>query len=218
MTHPIWPFYDMRVVTPRLELRPIDDDASTELAMLAAEGVHEPSFMPFGIPWTDLPSPDLERSAMQYHWRTKAELCPTAWVLNFAVVVDGQVAGSTGLITQNFPTLRQFETGSWLGREFQGQGIGKEMRVASLQLGFDGLGARLATTAAFEDNGPSLGVTRSLGYAENGHSQFVRRGAAAWQLRFDMTRDHFATHLRRDDIELVGIEPCLPLLGLDGDT
>ena len=34
-----------------------------------------------------------------------------------------------------FRTLRTFETGSWLGREFQGRGIGKEMRAATL-IGF----------------------------------------------------------------------------------
>jgi len=26
MAHPIWPFYELRVVTPRLELLPIDDE------------------------------------------------------------------------------------------------------------------------------------------------------------------------------------------------
>ena len=85
---------------------------------------------------------------------------------------------------------------------------------ASLQLGFLGFGARHATTAAWDDNGPSLGVTRSLGYTENGHARMVRRGQEARQLRFEMTREHFEAHLRRDDIELHGVEACLPLLGL----
>jgi hypothetical protein len=37
--------------------------------------------------------------------------------------------------------LREFESGSWLGREHQGRGLGKEMREATLHLGFEGLGA-----------------------------------------------------------------------------
>ncbi|MFM2076181.1 MAG: hypothetical protein RJA49_71, partial [Actinomycetota bacterium] len=184
--HPIWPFFDLRVTTPRLELVPIDDAVGTELALLAAKGVHDPGYMPFSMPWTDAPSPLLERSSMQFYWRTRAEMTPTSWMLNFGVVVDGTLVGSTGFITKDFPTLRVFETGSWLGREYQGKGIGKEMRVANLQLGFDGLGARLATTAAWDDNGPSLGVTRHLGYTENGHAHGVRRSTPATLLRFEM--------------------------------
>lgn len=214
MTHPIWPFFDLRVVTPRLELRPIDDEMSTALALLAAQGVHDPAFMPFRIPWTDVASPQLERNAMQFHWRTRAELSPERWMINFAVVVDGEVVGSTGFLAEEFPATRSFETGSWLGLEFQGRGIGKEMRIANLQLGFDGFGAQIATTAAWDDNGPSLGVTRHLGYSENGHAFLTRRGVVARQTRFEMTREYFDAHLRRDDIELHGVEPCLPLLGL----
>jgi RimJ/RimL family protein N-acetyltransferase len=214
MAHPYWPFFDVRVVTPRLELVGIDDGVALELAGLAARGVHAPDFMPFTIPWTDAPSPELERRALQYHWRCRAELSPTLWEFNLGVKVEGTIVGSTGLITREFPTMRAFETGSWLGQEFQGRGIGKELRVATLHLGFLGFGARIATTSAFEDNGPSLGVTRSLGYAENGHAWRVRRGAPARALVFEMTRDRFDATIRRDDIELFGVEPCLPLLGL----
>jgi RimJ/RimL family protein N-acetyltransferase len=214
MTHPIWPFFDLRVTTPRLELVPIDDEVGTELALLAAKGVHDPGYMPFSLPWTDAPSPLLERSSMQFYWRTRADMTPASWMLNFGVVAEGKVVGSTGFITKDFPTLRVFETGSWLGLEHQGKGIGKEMRVANLQLGFEGWGARLATTAAWDDNGPSLGVTRHLGYTENGHSHGVRRSEPGRLLRFEMTREYFDANLRRDDIVLHGVEPCLPLLGL----
>jgi RimJ/RimL family protein N-acetyltransferase len=214
MSHAYWPFFDVRVVTPRLELVAIDDEVAVDLARLAARGVHAPDFMPFAIPWTDLPSPELERGALQYHWRGRAELSPTHWELNYAVKVDGVVAGSTGLITRDFPTLRTFETGSWLGQEFQGRGIGKEMRLATLHLGFVGFGAAIATTNAFEDNGPSLGVTRSLGYAENGHTWKVRRDVRTRSLVFEMTRESFDATVRRDDVTLEGVEACLPVLGL----
>ncbi len=45
-------------------------------------------------------------------------------------------------------TLRTFDTGSWVGRRFQGRGTGTEMRAAALHLMFAGLGAREATTSA----------------------------------------------------------------------
>ena len=42
--------------------------------------------------------------------------------------------------------MRTVGTGSWLGRPYQGRGIGKEMRGAVLALAFDGLGAEVAET------------------------------------------------------------------------
>ena len=214
MTHPYWPLFDIRVRTPRLELRGIDDEMATALTSLAAHGVHAPDFMPFAFEWTDVEPPQLQVNTMQFYWRCRAELKPTAWNLNFAVVVDGVVVGTTGMMAEHFPTLRTFESGSWLGRAHQGHGIGTEMRIATLHLGFLGFDALVATTSAFDDNGPSLGVTRKLGYAPNGESAKVRRGVPARSLQFRMTVDEFETKVRRDDITLEGVDACLPILGL----
>ncbi len=214
MAHPIWPLFDLRVTTPRLELRYIDDELGAELAHLATRGIHDPGFMPFAIPWTDFESPQQEWQTQQFYWRCRADLSAAAWSLNFAVLVGGDVVGTTSLMAHDFLTLRQFETGSWLGRAHQGQGLGKEMRLASLHLGFLGFGAEWATTGAFSDNGPSLGGTRSLGYSEQGHRRTARRGTASTTLGFEMGRAHFEATLRRADIELHEVEACLPLLGL----
>ncbi|CAB4586671.1 MAG: hypothetical protein F2534_17845 [Actinobacteria bacterium] len=54
MTHPVWPLFDLRVTTPRLELRYVDDDLALELAELATRGVHDPEYMPFVVEWTDI--------------------------------------------------------------------------------------------------------------------------------------------------------------------
>jgi hypothetical protein len=40
-------------MTPRLELRYVDDELGAELAELATQGIHDPGFMPFSVPWTD---------------------------------------------------------------------------------------------------------------------------------------------------------------------
>lgn len=215
MTHPVWPLFDLQVRTPRLELRYIDDEMATELALLAAKGIHPPDFMPFAMPWSEEPSPQLERNTMQFYWRCRAELSPAKWNIPLAVLVEGAVVGTTGLITHDFQVLRTFETGSWLGREHQGAGIGKEMRIATLHLGFLGFGAQRATTGAWEDNGPSLGVTNSLGYVANGHRAAVRKGIECSERRFEMMRDDFLTRLRRDDITVSGVDDCLALLGLE---
>jgi RimJ/RimL family protein N-acetyltransferase len=214
MTHPIWPLFDLRVTTPRLELRYIDDELATELALLAAKGVHEAGFMPFTVPWTEVESPQQERNTIQFYWRCRADTAPANWSVNLATLVDGEVVGTTSLMAHDFPTLRQFESGSWLGRSFQGRGIGKEMRLATLHLGFLGLGAEWATTAAWSDNGPSLGVTNSLGYQLQGRRRAMRKDEAGTLHGYEMPRDDFLTRVRRDDIVLHGVDACLPTLGL----
>lgn len=114
----------------------------------------------------------------------------------------------------NFPILRQVETGSWLGREYQGRGLGREVREATLHLGFAGLGATLAITGAFDDNVPSLAVTRGLGYSSNGSNRSVRRGEQATGLMFSLSVEEWGKRLRRSDISVQGVEPCLELLEL----
>jgi RimJ/RimL family protein N-acetyltransferase len=214
MAHPHWPLFDLEVHTPRLTMRYLDDELGTEVATLATRGIHDPGFMPFAMPWSDAESPDLERDALRFYWRCRAETLPTRWSLQFAVIEGGTVVGTTSLIGTDFPVTRTFETGSWLGRSHQGRGLGTEMRVASLQLGFVGLDALVATTGAFRDNGPSLGVTRKLGYEPNGVGTHDRRGAYAEIERYRMARDHFVAAVQRDDIEILGDEGARELLGI----
>jgi RimJ/RimL family protein N-acetyltransferase len=123
------PFTRLRVLTPRLSLEPIDDAMARRLAGLASRGVHHPDTMPFAFPWTDAPAHELEANTVEFHRGNRADLQPHRWAVNFAVVADGALVGSTGLGAEAFPASRRFETGSWLGLEFQGRGLGKEMRL-----------------------------------------------------------------------------------------
>ncbi len=214
MAHRHWPLFDLRVRTPRVELRYPDDEIATALAELAAQGVHDPASMPFSMPWTDVPSPQLERNCLQFFWRGRAEWAVESWSLPLAVFVDGEVVGVQDMIAKNFLIRRSFETGSWLGRAHQGRGIGKEMRAAMLHLAFVGLGAEWAHTSAWHDNAASLGVTRALGYEPNGEVVDVRRNRTGeTMLGFRMARGRWET-TRRDDIVIEHLEPCLPLFGL----
>jgi RimJ/RimL family protein N-acetyltransferase len=220
MAHPYWPLFDLRVRTPRLELRLPTEDELVGLADLAARGVHDPATMPFDIPWTDTPQPDLQRRALQWWWRARAEWQPEQWTLTLMVSEVG--AGGRGtpvgvqdLVGERFAVRRTVHTGSWLGLDHQGRGLGKEMRAAVLHLAFAGLGAERAETAAWHDNVASLGVTRSLGYRPNGDRVGVRRGQAEHQLDFVLTR---ADWRARDDIQIEGLDPCLPLFGVESDS
>jgi RimJ/RimL family protein N-acetyltransferase len=216
MAHQYWPLFDLVVRTPHLTVRYLDDDLALELATLAAAGIHDPERMPFAMPWTDVPSPELERNAFRFYWRSRAETAPESWSLQFAVLEGNDVVGSTNLLASAFPVVRTFETGSWLGRRFQGRGLGTELRIATLHLGFLGLDALAATTAAFDDNPASLGVTRKLGYEPNGVGLHARRGTRAQSHRFLMTRRHFLDHVRRDDVEIDGDAAVRELLGISG--
>ena len=85
--------------------------------------------------------------------------------------------------------LRTVHTGSWLGRAYQGRGLGKEMRAAVLGFAFDGLGAQVAESSAFLDNAASNGVSKSLGYEENGLGSLAPQGVAAVTQKFRMTAE-----------------------------
>jgi RimJ/RimL family protein N-acetyltransferase len=200
----LWPLFALTVRTPRVTMRSVDLDLAYELADLASEGIHDPAFMPFYIPWTDLPSPELERGVLRYYFRTWAELTSDQWSIPLAVFEANELVGMQDFKTHDFAKLRSFSTGSWLGQRFQGRGIGKEMRAAALHLGFAGFDAVRAETDAYADNTASLAVTRSLGYRPNGSRWELRRGEPAEYLRFTMDREHWQT-IRRDDITIDGL-------------
>lgn len=206
------PAFALEVRTPRLTLRVPDDDDLVDLAELGAAGVHDDDLMPFSISWTRIPPPFMQRNTLQYFWSQRLTYQQDLWNLPLVAVVDGRIVGTQGAFAKEWPVTRTVETGSWLGRGYQGQGFGKEMRFAVLHLVFDGFGAHEALTAAFEDNGPSLGVTRSLGYRERYTERVAREGEVVGQRWFTMSPDDFAT-IRRDDIEVRGADEVVALFG-----
>jgi RimJ/RimL family protein N-acetyltransferase len=207
-----WPLFGLRVETPQVTLRYTDDDDAKAVADLAAKGVHDPGWMPFTVPWTDVEPPLLQRNTMQFVWRLRAEWMPQQWHLSMVVVVDGEVVGVQALLADQFEVLRTVSTGSWLGRRYQGKGIGKEMRAAILHLAFAGLGAEYALSRAFADNDASIGVSRRLGYEEVGRHLLVRRDVPAWMVDFRMARSRWEQQ-QRDDITIVGLDACRELFG-----
>ncbi|MEU7525258.1 GNAT family protein [Saccharothrix sp. NPDC042600] len=205
-----WPYRHLALRTPRLDLRPDDDEGLGELVELVLDGIHPPEQMPFGVEWTDAPRDRLGINALQYHWAVRSEQRPGRWAVNFLVRLDGRVVGEQTLVGHDFAVTGEVSTGSWLGRRHQGQGLGTEMRAAVLLFAFDHLGARTARSSAFVDNPASLAVSRKLGYRPDGSLVQVRRGARAEQTRLVLDREGF----RRPDWELsvTGVTDCLWLL------
>jgi RimJ/RimL family protein N-acetyltransferase len=211
-----WPLAGLRLTTPRLELRLPTERDLDELASLAAAGVHDPQVQPFAFPWTDASPADRARSTLQYHWSQRATWQSAKWSLDLVAVRNGAVVGTQGISATDFATVREVGTGSWLGRDHQGQGIGTEMRAAVLHLAFAGLVARYATSGAFTDNLASLGVSRKLGYVDDGIERQLSRGQAATVIRLRLDRQTWQA-TRTVPVEISGLEPCLAMFGLGGE-
>ncbi|MGC2191173.1 MAG: GNAT family N-acetyltransferase [Candidatus Dormiibacterota bacterium] len=207
------PIFDIRIRTERLELRLPDLELLEELATLAAKGIHPPEAMPFGAPWTDLPSPELERSTIRWNLLQMGGWRPEAWSFNPVVLMAGKVVGTQGISADRFAVTRTVKTGSWLGRDHQGHGLGREMRAAILHFGFVCLGAKTAESTAFRDNLASLAVSRSLGYLGNGEFVVERRGLPAVEVGLRLTRERWEL-TERPAVQVQGVESCLDFFGL----
>lgn len=207
-----WALYDLRIWTERLELRLPTETELYQLLDLARSGIHDPNEMPFGFAWTDQPSPQFERSFMQYHWSTRASWSPGKWSLDLGVWTDGKLLGTQGIDAENFAVLRSCSTGSWLARQFQGQGIGKEMRQAVLGFAFDHLGAVWARSGSFRENPASAAVSRAVGYDEDGMDVLAPRGEPSELVRWRMHVEQWRAR-ERPHVEVAGLERCWDMFG-----
>jgi len=208
------PVYKIRLRTERLELRLPDFDDLAALADRAAEGVHDPDFMPFLMPWTDVEPLQRGRGTILWHFRAVAASTPEKWVLPFVVVHDGKVVGVQEVKGDQIALTREASTGSWLGLAHHGQGIGTEMRAAVLEFIFTGLGAEYATSASLDGNGPSSGVSRKLGYKADGIEHHVVRGVRRQDNRWRLSREDWEAH-RKHEVRIEGFgEEARAMLGL----
>jgi RimJ/RimL family protein N-acetyltransferase len=203
------PLWDIRVRTPRLELRLPTEEELVELFRVAEGGIHPPEEMPFYVPWTDdlRPDPFLEfhRSAWEA-WR------PEKWSLNLIAFAEGHPIGSQGVEAENFSARREVVTGSWLGTPYQGKGLGKEQRAGVLELAFAGLGAETALSGSFAHNVKSQQVSERLGYRLTGTRMFQSRGEAVEHYDYRLDRVDWQCPLA---VDVTGLEPALPLFGAE---
>ena len=209
--HP-WPLFDLRLRTPRLELRLPTDDDLLELMRVAREGVVEEGRTFFAVPWHELPSPAFERQFLQHWWASRGSWSPTNWALGLAVVAGGQPMGVQDVMARDFAVRKTVATASWLGRAYQGRGYGTEMRAAVLALAFEGLGADRAESGYFPGNAQSAGVSAKLGYVDNGDQIFSVGRERVVERRLRIGRETWKRDLVPVTIE--GLEPCLKLFGV----
>lgn len=165
---PTWPLFGLTLATPRLELRPIQDQEIPAAVAAARTGIHDPGRNPFSTPWTELPAEDLGPNMARWYWRCRAECTPESWTLLLGIWHNSEFIGCQDVGARDFATLKTVSTGSWLKQSAQGRGLGREMRAAVALYAFDWLGAEVAESEAADWNAASLGVSRSLGYELNG--------------------------------------------------
>jgi RimJ/RimL family protein N-acetyltransferase len=202
------PLFALRLRTPRLELRLPTDEELVELRDVALAGIHPPEFMPFGIAWTD--DPELA-DFLGYHELRRREWSPGEWHLELAVRLEGEPVGVQAIKATNFAATRTVMTGSWLGRPFQGRGVGTEMRTAVLELAFRGLGADAARSGAIDGNVASFRVSEKLGYRQVGRSTVAPRGLEVGHADLEIRKEEWRPPF---PVEIEGLGTCLPLFGV----
>jgi RimJ/RimL family protein N-acetyltransferase/predicted GNAT family acetyltransferase len=168
------PLTRVRLHTPRLELRVATVKELRKLFRVAEAGIHDSAVMPFGVAWTD----DLNEDAFLSYHRDRNE---------FVVFLDGEPIGVQTLEVRADHVV----TGSWLGRAYQGQGLGTEMRAAVLTYAFEKLGAEVARSGAVAGNDQSLAVSRKLGYEIVGSHVISPRGAPVEHTDVELHRERF---------------------------
>lgn len=211
----LWPLFRLTLRTGDIEMRLPRGDELAQLAELTRDPIHPPDRMPFFVPWTDEPEEKRVRGTLQWQWRSRAEWTPTDWRLELAAFRDGQVVGAQGVTAKQFGVVREVETGSWVGRRFQGQGVGTAMRRAVLHLAFAGLGANTARSGAFSDNAVSLRVSERLGYRPDGTETRDRRGEAGTLIRLVMSRESWeAAAAGWPGVTIDGLEGCRDMFGV----
>lgn len=203
---------DLRISVDGLLLRPLRESDLAGLArVLPADVELNPA-----SPVYPGAAAGTERATVvhQDYWRAMGTWTTSAWRLNFVVLRGDEVVGAQELEGNDFALLRTVDTASFLVADMRGRGIGKAMRRGVLALAFGPLGAACAITSAWHDNVASLGVSRSLGYVDNGVSRHPRGDSADDLVHLRLTRDAWLAAGHADGVEVVGAAPCLPYFGL----
>ncbi len=214
MLRDLWPTYQLRITTPRLQLRLPGDDDIGRLARLAGEGIHPPSERPFLTPWTDGTADETAQFVLRWHWGRLSDWAVDDWRLGLGVFARwGDPLGMVTLRARNFGVVREVTTSSWIGLPHQGTGFGTEARRGVLALAFDHLHAEAALTEVFQDNHASQAVSRKLGYEPDGISRDARGSEVLVSDRLRLSRSRWDDGAPLD-IVVDGVEACRHLFGV----
>ncbi|NYD40576.1 GNAT family N-acetyltransferase [Nocardioides panaciterrulae] len=205
-----WPLFDLRVKAGSVTLRPVTD---ADLEVLVGLFPDDFDLDPRAERFRGLDvRRDRRRLFAQGIWRSRGTWSPASWCLDLAVEHDARLVGLQSLEGDDFPVLRTVDSASWLAPAVRGRGLGVAMRTAALGLAFDHLGAVAAVSSAVPGNAASLGVSRRLGYLDNGISRSDSPHGVVELRHLRLTAEGWRAAGHRVVVE--GLEPCLPWFGL----
>jgi RimJ/RimL family protein N-acetyltransferase len=204
--------FDLRLTTPDLELRHLTEADLPVLAEILPEDAEQD---PASTRYDGLNAASNRAVVVhQDYWRSRGSWRPESWALSFGVFHEGALVGYQGLEGDDFATLRTVDSSSFLTVAVRGRGLGKQMRAAVLSLAFGPLGARFAITSAWADNHASLGVSRALGYGDNGVTAHRRGEDAGEMVHLRLTRERWLASGSAEGVTVSGVEDCLVFFGL----
>jgi RimJ/RimL family protein N-acetyltransferase len=212
MSHPYWPVRDVRIRVDALSLRPlVESDLDALARMLPADVELNPE-----SPSYPGASPATVRATIvhQDYWRAMGTWNVDAWRLNFGVWREGELIGTQEIEANDFARLRTVDSASMLAVDARGQGLGKAMRRGVLAVAFGPLGAQYAISSAWRDNHASLGVSRSLGYVDNGVERHRRGDGVDDMVHLRLSRADWLAAGHASSVHVDFPEACLPYFGL----
>jgi RimJ/RimL family protein N-acetyltransferase len=212
MSSPHWPLDGLRIRTPDLLLRPLTEADLGALADLLPDDVEQD---PAAYRFEGLTAAANRAVVVhQEYWRARGGWRAESWALGLGIFADGRLVGQQGLEGDDFAALRTVDSFSFLAPEARGRGWGKQMRAGALALAFGPLAARTAVTSAFRDNAASLGVSRSLGYVDNGTYPHRHGDGVEEMVHLRLDRATWLVSPWPGRVQVTGVEPCLPFFGL----
>lgn len=205
-----WPLFDLRLRSRDVTLRHLREaDLPYLCSVLPPDVGHDPRLALF--PSQSLAENERRLLCMGY-WRALGTWEPESWVLHMVVEHDGELVGVQTLEAEGFPQLRTVDSASWLVKAVRGRGLGVAMRTAVLALAFDHLGAVSAVSSATVANKASLGVSRRIGYVENGIGRIVHSTGEVLVLQHLLLT---AENWKGAEVAVENLGPCRPWFGLD---
>lgn len=208
----LWPPFALRIQVDDVSLRPVrEDDLPCLLDLLPHDVEHDPASEMFGE--MDLDG-NRGRIILQSFWRSSGNWSPHSWSLPLLVARRGEAVGVQTLEAEHFPELRVVDSASWLAVSARGQGTGAAMRAGILSLAFDHLGAERAVTSAREDNAASIGVSRRLGYEDNGTSRTRSPSGPCTLRHMVLSKEAWEASEWSRTVQVRGVEGCGPWFGI----
>ena len=195
----VWPPLGLRIESPNLVLRHIREADFPAYLAAASSGVKSTERSPFRAPWDEGAPQEIARHSLPWLYSQRGRIGPDSWYLMLAVFTkdddggEGKLIGMQDVSAESWQALGTVTSGSWLRRDAQGKGCGKEMRAAMLMWAFDHFGAEYAESGAYDWNTASLRISQTLGYFQSGTARVIDAHSERpeWEYQLRLPKNDF---------------------------